>query len=97
MSKGKWQKTSNNGHYIGRANYELRYDDMNCNLQCPHCNAWRDKISMLDAYTKALEDKYGTGTAKSLKKRPMRTTMAKTELQQVIHDCQEAIRFLLAN
>lgn len=97
MSNGKWLKTANNGHFVGRGNYELRYDDENCNLQCPHCNAWRDKISMLEAYERALDDKYGTGTAKRLKKRPVRSTMAKTEFQQVIKDSTEAITFLLAN
>lgn len=66
-ANGKWQKSNGWGHLIGRGCFYLRYDPENVNLQCSHCNAWRDKDSMLDAYKLAVDEKYGAGTYRRLK------------------------------
>ena len=95
-ANGKWKHTSNLGHFISRGDFNLRYDEENCNLQCAHCNAWRDKESMLEAYRKALDDKYGDGTANSLKlthRKASLNSLPREVLEQVIADATEAIKF----
>jgi hypothetical protein len=99
--EGKWVASSQNCHFISRGIFTLRYDEENCNLGCAHCNAWRDKESMLEAYRSALADKYGSDVVKQLKaasqqpdahKRP-----TKPELLQIIHDSNEQVQFYLNN
>jgi hypothetical protein len=94
--EGKWIASSQNGHFITRGCYSLRYDELNCNMQEAHCNAWRDKEDMLERYRKALSLKYGEGTYQELKrlsklpdalKRP-----TKPELLQIISDAKSYIR-----
>lgn len=98
-SGGKWIKGPQNGHMIGRGCFSLRYDEMNCNLQCAHCNAWLDKDEMITRYRKAVDEKYGEGTYKDLKarskledayKRP-----SKPELLQIIEECKTLIEYYL--
>lgn len=96
---GKWRRDSQNGHYISRGFHQLRYDEENCSLQCSHCNAWRDKVSMTEAYTKAVDDKYGDGTANKLKawseQDGARKMLTKPELLQVIADSKKQVEFML--
>lgn len=94
-AEGKWNPSAQNGHYVSRGNHETRFDEENCNLQCAHCNAWRDKIDMINAYRAGLEDKYGDGTADKLEAMPKRYAPHKDELLQVIADSKEAIQFYL--
>ena len=96
--EGKWQQNAQWGHFIGRGNHWLRYSEENGNLQCAHCNAWRDKESMLEAYRSALDDKYGVGTYKRLKKEAKdneKFNLKKSDYRQVIEDCNEQIKFYL--
>lgn len=98
-SNGRWIKGFDNGHFISRGVFSLRYDELNCSAQNSHCNAWRDKEDMLEGYRNGLDMKYGSGTAQELKrlskipdayKRP-----TKPELLQIIADCKEYIRYTL--
>lgn len=94
--KLRFTKGWDNGHFIGRGDYNLRYDDENNNLQCAHCNAWRDKEDMLEGYRRALELKYGTGTVKRLKyeaKHNRRASLTRPELEQIIQDSLQEINF----
>jgi hypothetical protein len=91
-ANGKWKAGSNIGHFITRGCFLLRWDEENGNLQCAHCNAWRDKVSMIDAYNTSLDQKYGNGTANKLKQ------MSKQEfkltipfLEEIIHDAKVEI------
>lgn len=95
-ANGKWQRSNGWGHFVGRGCYLLRYDSENVNLQCSHCNAWRDKLGMLEAYKVALDDKYGDGTASKLE------GMASEEfrltipfLEEVIDSAKAEIEFYL--
>lgn len=95
-ANGKWKHTSNIGHFISRGDFNLRYDEENCNLQCAHCNAWRDKESMLEAYRTALDAKYGDGTAAKLKlahQDHTRNSLTRPELEQIIEDSKKEIAF----
>lgn len=95
---GKWQAGSNIGHFVGRAHMALRFDDINCNLQGAFCNAWRDKISMIQGYSKGLDLKYGTGTARRLKRQAAETRkLTKAELLEIISDSKTYIDFTLKN
>ena len=46
-----------NGHYIKRSHMGLRYSEMNCNLQCKHCNYVEQGNDV--KYRQFLVDKYG--------------------------------------
>lgn len=82
---GTFNGNAQNGHYVGRGNHELRFDEYNCNLQCAHCNAWRDKIAMLNGYAEGIDLKYGDGVSKQLQLCPVRYSSKKPELLAVIH------------
>lgn len=95
----RWVASSQNGHFIGRGVYSLRFDEENCNLQCARCNAWLEKNEMLKRYKKALDDKYGNGTAHKLEalseasdayKRP-----TKPELLQIIKESNSQVILML--
>lgn len=95
-ANGKWQKTANLGHFVGRSQFMTRFDEENCNLQCPHCNAWRDKESMLSAYKKAIDDKYGSGTAAKLVKLGREPhSFTRAELEQIISDSKTQVDFYM--
>lgn len=68
FADGRWVKGSDNGHYVSRGVMSLRYNEKNCSLQDSHCNAWRDKGDVERDYSRALDNRYGEGTAKELKR-----------------------------
>lgn len=96
---GKWTKGPQNGHMIGRGTFCLRYSEINCNLQCAHCNAWLDKDEMITRYRKAVDAKYGAGTYEELKAESQREDAlkrpTKPELLQIIHDAKLRIDIML--
>lgn len=100
-SDGRWVASSQNGHFITRGVYSLRFDEYNTNLQCAHCNAWRDKEDMLEGYRTGLALKCGEDTVKELKRlsklpeayrRP-----SKPDLLQVISDAKQEVEYILAH
>lgn len=62
--KWHWGRKENIGHFVGRLYWFLRYDDRNCNGQCVYCN--QHLKGNTAAYHKALDAKYGDGTANEL-------------------------------
>ena len=98
---GKWKPSSNNGHFISRGVYSLRFSEENCSLQAAFCNAWRDKEDMLEGYRTGLALKCGEDTVKELKRlsklpeayrRP-----SKPDLLQVISDAKQEVEYILAH
>ena len=82
-----------NGHFVSRRVSLLRYDEENCNAQCVGCNMF--KHGDLFTYAQNLDLKYGDGTAKKLHYQRFTThKFTADELNQVIHDAKEAIKFL---
>lgn len=80
-----------NGHFVTRSASALRYDEMNCNAQCVGCNMFKSGEQYL--YSKALDMKYGDGTAESLMSRRhelKKWTVA--ELEEIIKNANEYIR-----
>lgn len=79
------------GHFVKRSVNLLRYDEENTNAQCYSCNVMRYGEQYL--YAKALDDKYGDGTADKLM--AQRFTSHKftiEELEQIIEDAQLGIK-----
>jgi hypothetical protein len=44
------------GHFIGRANKAVRFNEMNCNPQCVRCNSFRNGEHHI--YRRVLQEKY---------------------------------------
>ena len=59
-------KDAHAGHFQKRKYYETRWDEENVNLQCSACNTFNDGEQYL--YAKAVDLKYGDGTADKLHK-----------------------------
>ena len=57
-------KSLDNGHFIGRRFYYLRWNEKNCNAQCKYCNHRLEGNKA--QYAKGLDVKYGSGTADKL-------------------------------
>jgi hypothetical protein len=62
--KWRWGRKENVGHFVGRMCWFLRFEEMNCNGQCVYCN--QHLKGNIAAYYKALDYKYGDGTAVQL-------------------------------
>lgn len=95
--KVRYTKGWNIGHFISRGDFNLRYDEENCNLQCAHCNAWADKETMQENYRNGIALKYGVDSLKRIKsdaKHNSRASIKRTEYEQVIADCEEQLKFL---
>jgi Bacteriophage Lambda NinG protein len=45
------------GHYVNRQHMSLRFDEMNCNAQCRHCNRFQE--GNMQGYRQGLIQKYG--------------------------------------
>lgn len=84
------------GHFVSRSNNKLRYDELNTNLQCVGCNMFKSGEQYL--YSKALDEKYGPGTAEELfSQRHDTHKFTVDELQEVIKDRKIQIKFYEAD
>lgn len=54
-----------NGHYISRRFLSVRWNDINCHVQCPKCNI--ELGGNLEIYTRKLIDEYGQEAIDNLK------------------------------
>jgi hypothetical protein len=87
-----WKEVQN-GHFVSRICNVLRYDEENCNAQCLGCNMFHGGEQYL--YAKNLDLKYGSGTAERLMKQRHDTHKFTTEeLETIIHDAKECIKFI---
>lgn len=77
-----------NGHFVTRSASAIRYDEFNCNSQCPGCNLFKQGEQY--KYGKALDLKYGKGTADKLMARRHELKKWKAEeLEKIIQDSKE--------
>lgn len=80
------------GHFVSRKVNVLRFDEENTNAQCVGCNMFKSGEQY--AYSKALDMKYGDGTAERLWAQRFDThKFTITELEEIIHDRKEQISF----
>jgi hypothetical protein len=91
----RYSKGWDAGHYIGRGNLFLRFEEENVNLQDSfRCN--RMKSGELKKYKVALDMKYGDGTAAKLEALAEANPshhLNRIELEEVINNATEAIAF----
>jgi len=87
--KKPW-KQQQAGHFVRRSVNALRYDDENVNAQCVGCNMFKAGEQYL--YSKALDMKYGDGTAEKLHNRRFEThKLTIQELEDIIEEAKENI------
>ena len=90
----KFWKELQCGHFISRSVSLLRYDELNTNAQCVGCNMFKSGEQYL--YSKALDNKYGVGTAESLNEQRFTTHKFTTsELESIIEYAKENIKLYL--
>jgi len=58
-----WKKLQN-GHFQSRRHYSTRWDEINCQVQCPGCNVF--KFGEQYIFGNKLDQKFGSGTARKL-------------------------------
>lgn len=84
-------KEMQNGHFVSRSSSSLRFDDENCNGQCVSCNMFKQGNQY--AYAKALDLKYGDGTADRLHDRRFEThKFSIGELEDIISEAKANIK-----
>ena len=82
------------GHFVSRRVNSLRYDEQNTNAQCYSCNVMR--YGEQYAYARALDLKYGDGTADKLHAQRFSThSFTRDELQKIIDEAKESINLYL--
>lgn len=97
----RFTKGWDNGHFVTRGNYVVRYNEMNCNLQCSfRCNKMRSGEYV--KYKSALKDKYGSEVPGELEaladEQPGPTYhFTKAELLQIISDCKTQVECIKEN
>ena len=80
-----------NGHFVTRSASKLRYNELNCNAQCVGCNMFKQGEQY--KYGKALDIKYGKGTAdKLMSQRHTEKRWTREELEKIITDCKEYLK-----
>lgn len=84
------------GHFITRVINELRFSDENVNSQCYRCNVKRYGEQYL--YAKALDIKYGEGTAERLAaRRVLVHNFTRNEFEQIITDAKTCVAYYQQN
>lgn len=79
------------GHFVSRSCNLLRYDELNTNAQCVGCNMFKGGEQYL--YAKALDYKYGDGTAERLSnQRHINHKLTVDELNEVIENAKEYLK-----
>ena len=72
-----------NGHFQSRKHYSTRWDEVNCQVQCPKCNVFNYGEQFI--FGAKLDAKYGEGTARRLHiKSQQIVKLSDNELQDMI-------------
>ena len=87
-----WKK-EDNGHYIGRQHKTVRWDEINCNLQCRHCNRFEEGLKA--EYRVGLIQKYDLKTVELLELKQSNTSkISQFEMECLIKIYQEKVKKL---
>lgn len=82
-----------NGHYIGRRKMATRWDEVNCNVQCPECNEeLGGNLKAYRAYLVNLHGKEVIHELESLSSKIQKFTLV--DIQKVIDKYNEKIALL---
>lgn len=98
LGRWRWTKSGNVGHFHSRGFRDLRYDELNCNLQSSYCNAWEDKEKMQNGYRQGIINKYGSAALEELRSKAVaKGYPTVTELEQIITDYTICLNDYLAD
>ena len=87
-----WKK-ADNGHYIGRQHKATRWDEINCNLQCRHCNRFEEGFKV--QYRIGLIQKYDLKTVELLELKQSNTSkINQFEMECLIKIYREKVKKL---
>jgi len=92
---GKWfhWKNIHCGHFISRKEHATRYDEINCNPQCCHCNTFKQGNWL--AYEASLIRRYGKNEIERLKEKALAGgKLTKDLLIEMIRKYQEKLKIL---
>lgn len=85
----RWERLQN-GHYCARGNYNTRWMDMNCHVQCVGCNIF--KKGNYPEYTAFMIEKYGADALQDLIKESKKVVKIETaELLDQIQKYKEIV------
>lgn len=90
--EGRFYRNANAGHFQPETYGNTRYDEENVNGQCTRCNhsGFGEQVK----YARALDLKYGDGTALRLEKEAkLEKQWTIPELEEIIHDSKEQCAF----
>ena len=80
--KDHWKKLQN-GHFQSRKHYSTRWDEVNCQIQCPKCNVFNYGEQFV--FGNKLDQKYGSGTARRLHIKAQKIIkLTNTEIEEMI-------------
>lgn len=89
-------KNADCGHFIRRDRQATRYDEKNANLQCRKCN--RFKSGEQFEHAKAIDRKFGEGTADSLlQKSKMRCKRTQEDFEWIAKQYKEKVDNMNSN
>ena len=88
--EGRFYKHANAGHFQPETYSNLRYDETNVNAQCSVCN---NNQGEQVKYARALDLKYGRGTADRLEKEAGHKQWTMEELLQIILEAKQVCKF----
>lgn len=90
--EGKFNRSAHAGHFQSETHNNTRFNELNVNGQCNWCNSFNAGEQV--KYARALEEKYGLGTALELEQlAAIDHQFTQEELEEVIRDSKEQIAF----
>ncbi len=81
------------GHFMSRSRYATRWDEINCQNQCPKCNLFNQGEQY--KFSQQLDEKHGLGTAEALQISSLQTVKYMTyELEEMIDEYKKKLEEL---
>jgi len=72
------------GHYIPRADLQVRWCEYNAHIQCRYCNRYMDGIKMMRMYERSIRSRYGKIVFEFLKEEQSKLSPNRLELKEMI-------------
>ncbi len=82
-------KSMHAGHFQSRGHHGTRFDEKNVNMQCPHCNLWRDGAG--PDYFRFMQDKYGDDVIDEIRANKLGKFFA-WDLEELIEHYQKLVK-----
>ena len=87
-------KSLQNGHFQSRKHYSTRWDEINCQVQCPKCNVFNYGEQFI--FGANLDLKFGDGTARKLHIKAQEIIkLSDGELKDMIKDYEKLVKTII--